>query len=157
MLAADADELGQLWESLVRYHRALDDRLPEVGGGGSEAYVRRLVDQIGDTHTQVFVAEANGNVVGFVFGLIVDLLPEMFVQETGGFLADIYVDESVRRQGVGRRLVAALVNWFRSRGVSYLELYVASRNEAGQRFWESIGASDLMIRMRADLKGDLPL
>ncbi|NJL56279.1 GNAT family N-acetyltransferase [bacterium] len=84
-------------------------------------------------------------------GLIVDLVPEMFEQEAAGFLADIYVAEAYRTQGVGRNLVAALADWFRSRGVRHLELYVASHNLAGRSFWEAVGGQEIMRQVRVEL------
>ncbi|MBZ0299241.1 MAG: GNAT family N-acetyltransferase, partial [Anaerolineae bacterium] len=96
--------------------------------------------------------EEDGRLVGYVLGVVVDLLPEMFEQEAGGFLADIYVDEAYRRQGVGRALVMTLVNWFHEKGLTYYEWHVAANNRPGLAFWRSMGGRDLQIRMRASIE-----
>lgn len=147
----DADDIAKLWEQLVKYHRDLDDNLPMAVEDGGIIYARRLIDRLNDTHTRVYVAEINNAVIGYALGVIVDLVPEMFVQETGGFLADIFVDSDYRRRGVGRKLVNTLCDWFRARGVSYLELYVASRNADGKEFWSAVGGREIMTRMRVQL------
>lgn len=152
-IEADAEMIGHLWEDLVAYHRRLDETLPTAVRDGHRVYARRIVDRLYDTHTRVFVAVDGDRVIGYVLGVIVDLVPEMFAPEEGGFLADIFVDETYRGRGVGRKLVNALAEWFRSRGISYLEWYVAARNDAGRLFWESIGGREMMIRMRVELKG----
>ena len=149
--AGDTDAVGRLWEKLVAYHRSLDERLPEAANNGGDLYARRIMDRINDTHTGIFVAEVDGEIVGFVLGLIVDLVPEMFRQLTGGFLADIYVDDAFRRCGVGRQMVSALVEWFEARGVQYMEWYVASENAVGRAFWENVGGRAIMVRMRLNL------
>lgn len=148
---ADAEAIGDLWEELVRFHRYLDPDLPGAASKGGQLYARRIVERLNDTHTRTLVAASDGLIVGYVLGVIVDLVPEMFAPENGGFLADIFVLESYRGQGIGRRLVDSLAHWFRSRGVDHMELYVAARNPSGRAFWDAMGARDVMMRMRVDL------
>lgn len=159
-IEADAEAIGKLWEDLVSYHHALDERLPTAAEEGGARYARRVVHRLGDTYTRFLVAEdtsgakgpyESGPIIGFALGLIIDIVPEMFVQETGGFLADIYVDAGYRRSGVGRELVTEMMGWFRSRGVQQMEWYVAAHNTAGRAFWDTMGGSDVMIRMRVGL------
>lgn len=151
-VASDSVAIGKLWEKLVAYHRAIDDDLPQATLQGASLYARSLRDRLEDSHTRVFVAEEDGRVVGYVLGVVVDLLPEMFEQEAGGFLADIYVEEGYRGRGIGRALVEALVGWFRDRGLEHFEWHVAASNESGLAFWERIGGRPLQIRMRANIE-----
>ena len=144
----DVDRIGELWTQLVTHHRLLDEQLPEAAEDGNTLYARHILNRLEDQYTRVFVAESEGQVVGYVFGIVVDLVPEMFIAEPGGFLADIYVDEKYRGKGIGRDLVDALTKWFRTRGVSYVELYVANKNDGARGFWDKIGAKDLMTRVR---------
>ena len=144
----DVDRIGELWTRLVTHHRLLDDQLPEAADDGDTLYARHILNRLEDQLTRVFVAEVDGQVVGYVFGIVVDLVPEMFIAEPGGFLADIYVEEKYRGKGIGRDLVNSLAKWFRTRGVAYVELYVANKNDDARGFWDKIGAKDLMTRVR---------
>lgn len=148
----DVDIVGDMWEKLVTLHRDLDAALPRSTPDGARLYARRIRDKIGDSSTGTFVAEVDGQIVGYVLGVVVDLAPEMFASETAGFLADIFVEAEYRRAGVGRKLVQALGDWFQSRGVTYLELYVANSNADGRAFWASLGGRDMMRRVRVPLK-----
>lgn len=148
----DGEAIGRLWEALVNYHNALDPDLPDAAPDGARMYAQRIVGRLDDTtHTRVFVAEEDGRVVGYVLSVIVDMSPEMFAQTLGGFLADIYVEEAYRRSGIGRALVEAVRDWFRSRGVTYFEWYVAANNAAGHAFWQAVGGRNIMIRMRTNI------
>jgi ribosomal protein S18 acetylase RimI-like enzyme len=147
----DIDAVARLWEALVAFHRELDSSLPPAAPQGARRYARRLFDRLDDPMSRVFVAEINGQIVGYVLGVIVDLAPEMFAQEPSGFLADIYVDAAHRRAGVGTALVDALTAWFHEKGLRYFEWHVAALNPAGVAFWRSLGGREVMLRMRAEL------
>lgn len=150
--ADDADAIAGLWQQLVDYHRQLDPDLPGAAHGGAKRYARRLGQRLDDSYTRALVAEHEGRIVGFVLGMIVDLMADIFDQEPGGFLADIYVVPDYRRRGVGRMLVAALTDWFRQQQVYHFDWQVAVKNEEGLAFWRSIGGRGVMVRMRADLR-----
>jgi GNAT superfamily N-acetyltransferase len=151
-VAADAEAIGQMWSELVDYHRELDSNLPVAAENGVRRYAQLLVQRLDDPYTRVFIAEDQGKPVGFVLGMIVDLVPDIFAQEPCGFLADIYVQPDYRRRGIGHGLVNAIVAWFKERGASYFDWQVASLNADGIAFWRALGGRDLMVRMRADVE-----
>lgn len=148
----DADAIADLWQQLVEYHQALDRDLPSAALGGAKRYARRLMQRLDDPYTRAYVAERNGQIVGFVLGMIVDLMADIFDEEPGGFLADIYVRPDFRQNGVGRLLVKALSDWFRQHQVRHFDWNVAVHNAEGRAFWQAMGGRDVMIRMRADLE-----
>ena len=149
---ADEDAIARLWEELVAYHRRLDSDLPRAAVGGGPIYVQRMINRADDPDSQVYVAVVKGTVVGYILGAVVDLVPDMFVPEMCGFVADVFVTESYRRRGIGRLLVEAMTAWFQSKGVRYFEWYVAAQNPDGRAFWRSLGGRDVMVRMRTELK-----
>ncbi len=149
---ADASGVGDLWLRLVEYHRQLDDAMPVPTPRGTQLYARRIANQIEDPDARVLVAEHRGNLVGYVVGMVMDIMPDTFEQERTGFLADIYVDAAFRGQGTGRALVDALAGWFRDKGLRHYEWYVAAQNFAGRSFWRAVGGREVMIRMQAPVE-----
>lgn len=148
----DADAIAELWQQLVEYHQELDRDLPGAAHGGPKRYARRLMQRLDDPYTRAFVAEQDGQIVGFVLGMIVDLMGDIFEEEPGGFLADIYVRPDFRHNGVGRMLVNTLSDWFRQQNIRHYDWNVAVHNEEGRAFWRSMGGRDVMVRMRADVE-----
>ena len=149
----DADKVGQLWLELVTFHRQLSDLMPIPADEGVQRYASRIRWSIDDNHVQAFVAEENGELIGYVYGTVVDLLPEMFMDERAGIVGDIYVKAANRGQGVGTALMQAMKDWFKLREVNHYEWYVAAMNESGIRFWEkTMGGKRVMMRMRATVE-----
>lgn len=148
---ADCDAIGKLWGQLVAYHRQLDDAMPASAIDGEMRYASRIRNHLGDSYAQTLVAEVEGEVVGFITGMILDLMPEMFEEDVAGMVGDIFVLEAFRNQGVGKALLDALRDWFRLRGASYYEWHVAVKNVTAMRFWEANGGRGTMLRMRATL------
>jgi GNAT superfamily N-acetyltransferase len=147
----DTDAIGQLWLQLVEYHNHLSPDLPHAAYNGAKQYARRIASRLLDTHTRVLVAEHKGRIIGYVFGVITDMMPEMFEEEVAGFLADIFVESDYRGRGVGRALVNGLTDWFREHSVQYFEWYVATSNRDGFTFWQAMGGREIVSRMRIDL------
>ncbi|MBC8098511.1 MAG: GNAT family N-acetyltransferase, partial [Armatimonadetes bacterium] len=147
---------GDLWEQLVAYHQALDPDLPAAAPNGGTLYTRRLIDRLDDPQTRVLVAVLDdGRVVGYALAVLIDLSPEMFIQVSSGFIADLFVDAACRGQGIGRALVMALRAWFAECGVQHFEWFVAAHNPAGRAFWQAMGGREIMLRMRVTLEHDL--
>jgi len=147
----DAKQIGELWLEMVNYHQQFDAVLFQASENGAEFYESSILSRLHDTQTRILVAEVDGEVVGYVLGMLVNITPEMFAPVRSGFLADISVAEKYRRQGIGRELVERLVLWFQSQGVSYFEWHVSEKNQAGVEFWKSIDGETTMLRMRTNI------
>ena len=148
----DKDALAQLWQALVDYHARLDDRLPRAAQGAATRYAERLLRRVGrDSSTRAYVAEVDGQVVGYVLGSVLALHPDLFEQRDAGFIADLFVLPAYRRRGIARRLVAAINTWFAEQGMRTVEWSVAAANAEGIRFWQALGGEPIMVQMRAPL------
>ncbi|WP_347976677.1 GNAT family N-acetyltransferase [Microbacterium sp. ProA8] len=114
------------WDDISRIHDAA--RLDELRGAGLlEAYL-----SLADTYEneglfdgEVWVAESEGRVAGFIAGSVGD---------EGGEITWIYVDPALYRRGIGR----ALVEHFLARAGGPVELEVLDGN-AARIFYESLG------------------
>ncbi|MGJ3239945.1 MAG: N-acetyltransferase family protein [Anaerolineae bacterium] len=148
----EVDAVGQLWFELVIYHREISDLMPIPAEDGASRYAARIRWSVDDDRTQTFVAVEDGRLIGYVYGTVVDLMPEMFKDEQAGIVGDIFVTQGKRGAGIGSALMDAMKDWFRLRGVAHYEWYVAAMNTDGLRFWEhTMGGQAVMVRMRATL------
>jgi len=78
----------------------------------------------------IFVAEDDGHILGFVAAQVV-----MDVCE----LESIAVAAVARRSGVGRTLLATLIEWARQQGLSRMHLEVRAGNNSAIGFYSRVG------------------
>ncbi len=111
----------------------------ELGYAATARQVRaRLARVAGDEDYAAFVAEADGEVAGFL-----GLQRGWAYEHDRPFarIVTLMVDARVRRRGVGARLVQFAEGWARERGAYVLMLNTNVRREEAHRFYESVGFS----------------
>jgi GNAT superfamily N-acetyltransferase len=119
---ADADRLASL---------LTDEGYP---AGSSDLAVR--LDRYRSIGSMVLVAEAAGEVIGFVSVLI---LPRFEVGERFARITSLVVDAGVRERGIGRLLMQAAEDAARDAGVSFLEVTAGHHRPDARRLFESMG------------------
>jgi len=145
----DADTIGDLWVELMNFHATLDARF-SVPRHGRINYVRQIQKALRDENFQVLVAVDGRQVIGYVMGYI-GQNPPIFAKSRFGFVADLCVTNTQRRQGVGERLVQEICRWFRLRGLDSVQMNVAHHNPQSQAFWRKMGSTDYLDHMWIDL------
>jgi ribosomal protein S18 acetylase RimI-like enzyme len=93
----------------------------------------------------VLVAEWGGESVGCVIGTRV--APGI------GHVSGMYVEPSLRRQGIGRALLLALAAVFAERGIDHVVLDVEAGNPAALAFYERLGFADAGGRLAMPVSG----
>jgi ribosomal protein S18 acetylase RimI-like enzyme len=93
-------------------------------------------------------------VLGYAYAGL-DGVDYMALREPAGVLHDLVVDPGHRGQGIGRRLLDAMIAALAARGAPRVVLSTAERNEAAQRLFERAGFRRTMIELTRELmKGD---
>lgn len=100
----------------------------------SQRWVRTIS---GRNHQQVWVAEVDGAVVGFV--ATAPSGDEDLNPSTSGEVEAIYLIENVWRRGLGATLLDAAVADLRRAGYGEAALWVLERNTGARRFYEEAG------------------
>ncbi len=143
----DLPALGSLGAHLVRAHHAFDrQRFMAPGPGLEKGYAWFLGTQIGDPDVAIFVAEQGGKVVGYVYAGVEEKSWKE-LRDVAGFVHDVVVDESARREGVGSKLVEEAAAWLTGRGVPRVMLWTAEKNGGAQHVFKRLGFRRTMIEM----------
>lgn len=140
---ADADGLialiGDCWSEYPGCILDVDGEVPEL---------RRIASHYAARRGRFWVAETGGRVVGSV-----GLLP---AAAQGAELCKLYVDRSVRRRGLGARLVALVEAEARHRDARFVELWTDTRFTDAHRLYERLGYARIPgERALHDLSGSI--
>jgi ribosomal protein S18 acetylase RimI-like enzyme len=148
---ADLPTIGHLGALLVKEHYDFDPRrfLPATPGTPA-GYASFIGTQLADPNKAVLVAETDGEVIGYAYAAV-EGYDYMALRGPAGVLQDVIVDPEHRGRGVGRLLLDATLEFFRSRGVPRVVLSTAAQNEAAQRLFASMGFRRTMIEMTREL------
>ncbi len=130
-------------EALSRLYDVMGHPLDPAGVCNRIAAFARAAD-----HRYV-VAEIDGEVVGFATGHTREspLYPGRY-----GVISAMAISGAHQRMGIGKQLLAAVENWFRSEGCMHVRVTSAShRTETAHRFYPALGYRQTGIRFDKDL------
>jgi ribosomal protein S18 acetylase RimI-like enzyme len=93
---------------------------------------RHIDEDVAANPAGIFVAEADGRVVGYITALI--------DREAGkGRIPNLAVDAQYRGHGLGRQLIEHALDYFRREGLAYAMIETMAQNEAGQHLYPACG------------------
>ena len=148
----DREALGRLGVLLMDVHFNFDRRrFLEPGATASAGYACFLVSQLDDPDSVIFVADDNGIVVGYCYAVI-EPMSWKELRGEAGFISDLALDPAARRQGAGRRLVDAAIQWFRDRKLARVMLWTSTQNTAARELFASAGFRPTMTEMTLELE-----
>jgi GNAT superfamily N-acetyltransferase len=149
--AADLDALGQLGALLLRTHYSFDRlRFIAPGRDPEDGYAWFLGTQLEERSVAIFVAEQDGDIVGYVYASIEPHSWKELRDETG-FIHDVVVHERGRGMGLASQLIEAAVEWLASRGMMRVMLWTAEQNADAQRLFTRLGFRRTMVEMTREL------
>jgi ribosomal protein S18 acetylase RimI-like enzyme len=147
---ADIDALVDLWTELVADQRGHGAHLL---AGPNRSTARDFLGQA-VAADNVFVAEADGEPVGFVQFRVESGVYEQSVER--GFVDNLYVRPPYRDHGIGTRLLNAAEGALGARGVERVALSVLAVNDAARRFYERRGYGSHRVELERSLESDTP-
>lgn len=144
----DIANLCALWRKMMMFHENLDGRFRFTKDARQE-YSRHIAGALHTRYMHVFVAEVEGEIIGYIYGEVQERRP-IFPAGKFGFISDIYVEEEWRRKGVGRRLFYQMRDWMMKERITAIELLAAERNPYSVAFWESLGFVSYLKLLRRE-------
>lgn len=155
----DLDGVMALYEEFHAFHVAgVPERLRAMvplSAAEREELREQLRAILLDPQAALFVAEEAGALIGLAeVYLRRDEEHPLRVAYTYGHLQSLMVRAASRREGVGRRLVAAAEDWARARGASELRLDTWEFAAGPLPFYERLGYTTLKRALVRRLDGD---
>jgi ribosomal protein S18 acetylase RimI-like enzyme len=137
--------------ALQNYERQWDPAMPE-GHLVVNRYVDLLLERCRKWDGKMFIANEDGDVVGFVcvWARVPSEEPDEDPSDYA-FISDLVVAADHRRHGVGSALMSAAEAYARARGGRRIRLRVLARNEVARRFYRSMNYQEREIELQKTL------
>ncbi len=139
----DAAEAARLWLRSAEEH-TLYDRVYAAAPGAEKTMRRFLADLSANSYSCLFVAESDGELIGFLSGELREGSPA-FEPKTWAAVEDVYVIPGHRSSGVGRALFEECQKWARKKGANGVSLQVAADNARARKFYEELGFREVSV------------
>lgn len=97
-----------------------------------------LKERIDNNESQVFIAQLNGEIIGFV--QIYPTFSTVSLQRVY-ILNDLYVSKNARKTGAGKKLIEKAFEYAEENDARYICLETGKDNEKAQRLYEKMGMS----------------
>lgn len=143
---SDIPKLLELWKYQFNFHHSLDSE--HMAGYSDElsrtiaAYLKNSIEH-DDPH--ILVAKQDGIMVGFVTFKGEEAQYFDSNVKKYGTVIELYVAEVARAQGVGKTLMKAAEDFFRSRGLQHLKVCASSFNTNAREFYKHLGYEEKEI------------
>ncbi|WP_201606366.1 GNAT family N-acetyltransferase [Psychrobacter immobilis] len=137
---ADHDLWAHLWQNYLTFY---ETNLPS---GTTETTWRNLLDD--DIPVYGIGAWKNGTLVGFTHVVI---HPTTWSSTACCYLQDLYVDESVRGQSIGRILIEAVYGFADEKGCNHVYWKTQESNANARQLYDKVASLTDMVQYRKNL------
>jgi ribosomal protein S18 acetylase RimI-like enzyme len=131
---------------LVRLHHDVDAARFFLPGDVERGYAHWFGQELERREAVLLVAASADRIAGYAYGSLEGRDWNLLLDQHG-VIHDIYVDDSERRSGTGRRLLDAMVAELEGLGAPRIVLSTMVSNTAAQRLFASAGFRATMLEM----------
>jgi ribosomal protein S18 acetylase RimI-like enzyme len=142
----DVERAAVLGAEIVKHHHHTNPARFFLDDDVLQSYTWWLRKELARPDAVVLLAERAGEVVGYSYGAI-EPRDWSILLDRHGALHDLFVVPEARKSGVGRALVAALIDSLQALGAPLLVLRVMVQNEPARRLAESFGFHSTMLEL----------
>jgi GNAT superfamily N-acetyltransferase len=153
LLPEDKPALLGFIMGMQHFEKAIEpDR--RVDGDVAEEFYADITERVVKKNGRILIAErTDGTAIGWAAACEAE--NEVYVEaaeRTFGYIAELYVVEDMRGQGVGRALIAACEAWSKERGHKVLTIGVLVRNTRAHAVYRRAGFDDYVTMLRKYLR-----
>ncbi len=133
-------------QGIVTAERPLNPTLKD-----GEIHFYDLAKLLGSPLAAIFVAELEGDLIASGFVLEKEA-SDSLKHDRYAYLGFMYVKPEYRGKGVNQKVLDALLNWAKERGLTEVRLEVYSENSAAVRAYEKAGFVSHLLEMRMEIE-----
>lgn len=93
-----------------------------------------------------FVAERNKELIGYA-GAQIEKTPPFMKLKKRAHLFNLYVKKTYRNKGIGKKLIAEVVRWVKSKKIKQMMIMTYSWNKNAKKLYNRLGFDDYIVMM----------
>ncbi len=144
----DSESVDQLFLELA-LHEHKFDAYKSTKPENAQNYKNELLETIEKQHGEMLVAKEGNKLVGLVAWFLEE---EYEFDDPYGYISDIVVSESYRRQGIGQQLFNEAMSHIKATQVKRVHIGVLLANSETKNFYAKNGFKDYSVEMTKELK-----
>lgn len=131
-------DIGKLWWEFMIVHQNADPIfMPREGSiPGFEEHLRQ--NFMKSEEGLALVALDSNRIIGFSTSEIRKPSP-VYERENYGTIETVAVTANYRHHGIGEKMVAEIMKWFKLKNITRVELETLARNDMANSFWQKQG------------------
>jgi GNAT superfamily N-acetyltransferase len=133
-------------QGIVAAERPFNPTLKE-----GEIHYYDLAKLIGSPLAAVLVAELDGELIASGYGLEKEA-KDYLKHDRYAYLGFMYVKPAHRGKGAIKKILDALLDWAKQRGLAEIRLEVYSENQSAIKAYEKTGFKPLLLEMRMEIE-----
>lgn len=142
----DLDTLLEFEQGIVATERPFDPTLKE-----GEIHYYDLAELVESPSSAVFVADLNGEVIAS--GYVLEKAAKDYLKyDLYAYLGFMYVKPEHRGKGLNQKILDALLEWAKQRGLTEIRLEVYGVNQSALRAYEKAGFKPILVEMRMEVE-----
>ncbi len=151
---AKNDDISALCRLLREVLGVHNKARPDIFKPNAQKYTEaELISILADENRPVFVAEREGEVVGYAFCIIKQIENDNILRDMKTlYVDDLCVDSAARGAGIGRALMDFVTEHARTLGCYNITLNVWAQNEGAVGFYEKLGLTPQKIGLEKILE-----
>ena len=145
----DREDIDRMQFELQKYFSEIDrthESLPYKDMDDAHRYMQKMLDDVKNMNGKVFVSEEDGQVVGFIQGVIIEhrkgddeIYDLSHKPSKDGWIGLLFVKPEFRGSDVGRELLDKMKEYFKSEECISIRLLVLSDNIHAVNVYEKSG------------------
>ena len=145
---SDDKSLQQVEQLFVDMYEFIKDKglKLQLVEGGEKLWINSVKKSM-DRFAALIVAIENDRVVGFIHGVI-RFAPDFLGGSKVGFVTHQHIVPECRGKGLGKKMMFALEDWFKSKNIKSVELQANYFNEYSRKYLEKCGYEYELVQFR---------
>lgn len=136
----DLEQILQLWKLEYEHHHNLDSSYYIEPTADSLGMFREyLIKAIQKGKPNILIAKQDDEIIGFMtFDINSESYPDTRIKKFGEVL-ELFVDESQRGKGIGKKFIEEAEEFFKNKGIKYMKFQASSFNLPAFNLYKKMG------------------